>query len=144
MKTKFLTTEQAYEGRGWSLIDAKDKPMGRLATEVASILRGKRNPAFTPHADCGDFVIVINADKVTFTGNKLQKKVYRHHSGYTGGLKEETAEKLLARKPEEAIQRAVKGMLPKSALGRGQLSKLKVYRGAEHPHLAQNPKTVSL
>lgn len=144
MKTTFLTTEQAYSGRGWALVDATDQPMGRLASEVASLLRGKRNPAFTPHTDCGDFVIVINADKITFTGNKLAKKVYKHHTGYTGGLKEETAEKLLARKPEEAIQLAVRGMLPKSALGRGQLSKLKVYRGAEHPHMAQNPRTISL
>lgn len=144
MKTTFLTTEQAHAQRGWALIDAEGQVMGRLASEAASLLRGKRNPAFTPHNDCGDFVIIINADKIKLTGDKSKKKVYRYHTGYTGGLKEEAAEDLLARKPEEAIQRAVRGMLPKSALGRGQLAKLKIYRGAEHPHAAQTPRTISL
>ncbi len=126
--------------KNWYILDATDKPLGRLATEAARILRGKHKPIFTPHLDTGDYVIIINADKVKLTGNKLvQKKMYRH-SGYPGGLKEVRYDKLLATKPELAVEKAVKGMLPHNSLGRKTGMKLKVYRGAEHPHAAQKPE----
>jgi large subunit ribosomal protein L13 len=126
--------------REWFLIDLEGKTVGRAATQIASILRGKTKPIFTPHVDCGDFVVCINADKVVFTGNKLAAKVYNRHSGYPGGLKEITAEKLLAKRPEDVINFAVQGMLPKNSLGRQMLKKLKVYAGSEHPHQAQQPQ----
>ncbi len=119
------------------LFDADNQNVGRLASEIARVLRGKDNPRFTPHTDCGDFVVVINAEKVRFTGDKEESKVYFHHTGFIGGIKEESARKLRARKPEEIIKRAVQGMLPKNILGRNQLSKLKVYAGTTHPHAAQ-------
>jgi large subunit ribosomal protein L13 len=125
--------------RKWYLVDANGKTVGRLASEIASILRGKHKPEFTPGVDTGDFVIVINAEKVVFTGNKLQKKIYYRHSLYPGGLKETSAATMLATKPERVLFSAIKGMLPHNTLGRQQLTKLRVYAGTEHQHAAQNP-----
>jgi large subunit ribosomal protein L13 len=126
--------------RNWHVIDATDVVLGRLASQTAILLRGKHKPTFAPHVDTGDFVIIINADKVALTGQKLeQKKAYRH-SGYPGGLRETSYTELLAKSPEKAIEKAVRGMLPKTTLGRQQLSKLKIYSGSEHPHSAQQPK----
>ncbi len=125
--------------RKWYIIDAEGKKLGRLATEVATILRGKHKPIYTPHVDTGDFVIVINAEKIQLTGKKLDQKLYRHHSQHPGGMKEVKYRDLLRDKPEFAIQHAVKGMLPKNVMGRQMLSKLKVYQGTEHPHEAQQP-----
>lgn len=126
--------------RKWYLIDAEGKVLGRLASEVAAILRGKNKPIYTPHVDTGDYVIIINADKVKLTGNKLDKKYYRYHTGYPGGLKSVTYRNMLEKKPEKVIELAVKGMLPKNSLGRQMLKKLKVYRGTEHKHEAQKPE----
>lgn len=126
--------------RKWYVIDAADKPLGRLATEVARILRGKHKAIFTPHVDTGDHVIVINAEKVMLTGKKPMQKIYARHSGYPGGLKTMTYDKLLKEKPELAIEKAVKGMLPHNRLGSATIKKLKVYRGTEHPHQAQLPE----
>ncbi|MEE3079777.1 MAG: 50S ribosomal protein L13 [Bdellovibrionota bacterium] len=123
----------------WHLIDATDKVVGRLATEIANVLSGKNNPKYTPHTDSGDFVVVINAEKVRFTGRKLDQKIYYKHTGYVGGLKERTAREQLERRPELVIMNAVKGMLPKNSLGRKQLTKLKVFAGEAHAHEAQNP-----
>ena len=128
--------------REWLLIDATDMVLGRLATEVASILKGKRKPQYTPHVDTGDFVIVINADKVRVTGNKAQSKEYYRHSGYPGGLKCETFAEAMQKHPERVIEHAVYGMLPKTTLGRQMGRKLKVYAGAEHPHAAQQPREI--
>ena len=128
----------------WVVVDAEGQVVGRLASRIASILRGKENPAFTAHADTGDFVVVINAEKVRFTGQKLEKKIYRHYTGFIGGLKEEVAGELMERRPEDIIKNAVRGMLPKNILGRQQLSKLKVYTGGDHPHLAQGPQQITL
>ncbi len=125
--------------RQWYVIDAADMVVGRLASKVAAILRGKHKPTFTPHVDCGDHVIVINADKVRFTGKKLDQKMYYRHSGYPGGLKETTARRMMESKPEFVVTAAVKGMLPKGPLGRQMLKKLRVYAGAEHEHQAQKP-----
>ena len=125
--------------RTWHVIDATDVVLGRLATQVATLLRGKHKATFAPHMDNGDFVIVINADKVALTGNKRETKLAYRHSGYPGGLRSVTYAELLAKRPERAVEKAVKGMLPKNTLGRQMLSKLKVYRGAEHPHAAQQP-----
>ncbi|MEW6456050.1 MAG: 50S ribosomal protein L13 [Acidobacteriota bacterium] len=130
--------------RKWWLVDAEGKTLGRLATRIASLLRGKHNVKFVPFLDTGDFVIVINAEKVSVTGEKKKKKVYRHHSGYIGGLKEITFEELRKKKPEKIIQEAVWGMLPKNKLGRALLKKLKVYRGPNHPHQAQVPEVYPL
>lgn len=130
--------------RKWYVIDASGQTLGRLASEVASILRGKHKPTYTPHVDTGDFVIVINADKIVLTGNKLDQKMYRRHSGYPGGLKEMTYRNLLNKRPEKAIEIAVKGMLPHNRLGRKMFTKLKVYRGSEHPHQAQKPEVREL
>ncbi|MBP9722234.1 MAG: 50S ribosomal protein L13 [Gammaproteobacteria bacterium] len=130
--------------RGWYLIDAENKTLGRLATEVARRLRGKHKAEYTPHVDTGDFIIVINADKITVTGRKATQKTYYRHSGYPGGLKETTFEKLLQKKPESVIEIAVKGMLPKNPLGRAMFRKLKVYAGTEHPHTAQQPIQLEL
>ncbi|MEM9152935.1 MAG: 50S ribosomal protein L13 [Cyanobacteria bacterium P01_F01_bin.3] len=128
----------------WYVVDAADKRLGRLATEVASILRGKNKPTFTPNMDTGDFVIVINAEKVTVTGRKPEQKLYRRHSGRPGGMKVETFNQLQDRIPERIIEKAVKGMLPKNALGRKLFTNLKVYAGPEHPHQAQQPEVISL
>ena len=128
--------------RKWYVIDAEDMVLGKLATKAATILRGKNKPIFTPHVDTGDFVIVVNAEKVQLTGRKLENKVYYHHTGYVGGLVAETAKHRMERKPELVVQSAVKGMLPKGSLGRQIFSKLKVYRGSEHPHGAQKPESV--
>jgi len=125
--------------RQWYLVNAEAKILGRLATELAKILRGKNKPAFTPHVDTGDFVIVINAGKVVLTGKKMKDKIYYHHTGYPGGIKETPAEKLLTRRPTEMLRMAVKGMLPKTSLGRQMLRKLKIYAGPKHPHEAQKP-----
>ena len=125
--------------RNWFLVDAKDKTLGRLATEIAAVLRGKNKPTFTPHLDTGDFVVVVNAEKVEVTGKKRSQKLYRRHSGRPGGMKEEKFESLQERIPERIIEQAVKGMLPHNALGRKQFTKLKVYKGLDHPHAAQNP-----
>ncbi|RMG03613.1 MAG: 50S ribosomal protein L13 [Nitrospirae bacterium] len=130
--------------RKWYLIDASGKTLGRLATRIASYLRGKHKPQFTPHVDTGDFIVVINAEKIRLTGKKLDQKVYYHHTGYPGGIKSETARKRLQRSPEKVIMSAVWGMLPKNRLGRRLIKKLKVYRGAEHPHQAQKPESIDL
>lgn len=130
--------------KAWYVVDLEDKVLGRVATEIAKVLRGKHKPIFTPSVDTGDFVIVVNADKVRLTGHKLSQKVYYHHSGYPGGIKSVTAEKLLEQKPEEIIRKAVKGMLPKNKLGRQMFKKLKVYCSSEHPHQAQQPQELKL
>ena len=126
--------------RKWYLIDAEGQTLGRLATEISRLLRGKDKPQYTPHVDTGDFVVVVNAEKVVVTGKKAEQKVYRRHSGYPGGLKETSYEVMLERKPTEILRRAVRGMMPKTRLGRQQLRKLKIYAGSEHPHEAQNPR----
>ena len=130
--------------RRWILVDAEGKVLGRMASRIASILRGKNKVTFTPYIDTGDFVVVINAEKVKVTGNKLQQKTYGNYSGYPSGLKTKTLQELLDKQPEQVIQKAVKGMLPRGPLGRKQFSKLKVYAGANHPHGAQEPKVVTL
>jgi large subunit ribosomal protein L13 len=130
--------------RNWWIIDATGCHLGRLASQVATVLRGKNKPQFTPHVDCGDFVVVINAEKVVLTGNKENDKVYKWHSGYPHGFKQENVASLRARRPEAIIERAVKGMLPHSRLGARQITKLKVYAGAEHPHEAQKPQAMKV
>ena len=130
--------------RKWYVVDAKGQTLGRLATEIARILRGKNKPQYTPHVDTGDFVVVVNAEKVVVTGRKAEQKVYRRHSGYPGGLKTTTYEQMLERRPTEILRRAVKGMMPKTRLARQQLRKLKIYAGPEHPHAAQNPQTLEV
>jgi large subunit ribosomal protein L13 len=137
--TKSLSVEEARQQRKWYLVDAEGQTLGRLASRIAAALRGKNNPAFTPHVDCGDFVVVVNAERVRLTGNKLADKMYYRHSGFPGGINEETAAALLARRPEEVIRRAVVGMLPHNRLGRQLATKLKIYAGSEHPHTAQQP-----
>ena len=130
--------------RKWYVIDADGQTLGRLATQVAMILRGKHKPTFTPHVDCGDNVIVINAGKVVLTGKKLEQKKYYRYSGYVGGLKETSARDMLATKPEKVVYEAIKGMMPKNSLGRNMLTKLRVYSGAEHEHAAQKPETYTI
>ena len=142
MKTYMAKPEEVV--RKWYLIDAKGKVLGRLATRIAMILRGKTKAIYTPHVDTGDQVIVINASEVAVTGRKLEQKLYRRYSGYPGGLKEENLETMLKRKPEEVIMRAVKGMLPHNKLGREMLKKLKVYKGPEHSHQAQKPEVLEV
>jgi large subunit ribosomal protein L13 len=142
MKTYVATP--ATRERNWLVVDASGKTLGRLATQVADVLRGKRKPQYTPHIDVGDFVIVVNAEKVAVTGNKRQQKLYRRHSGYPGGLRSRTLGEMLERRPEEVIRLAVKGMLPRSRLGRAQLRKLKVYAGPDHPHEAQKPEPMEV
>jgi len=142
MKTFMAKAEEVK--RKWYVVDADGKPLGRLASEVASILRGKHKPTYTPHVDTGDHVIVINAEKVVLTGRKLDQKVYRHHSGWPGGLKETKYRQLLEKSPEKAIELAVKGMLPHNSLGRAMFRKLKVYRGPEHVHQAQKPEVLEI
>ncbi|MCU0692313.1 MAG: 50S ribosomal protein L13 [Polyangiaceae bacterium] len=131
---------EAAASRAWWVVDADGKPLGRLASEIAKILRGKHKPTFTPHVDTGDFVIVLNAAKVKLTGAKLDKKLYYRHSGAPGGFRQESCRHVMARKPEFPIQKAVRNMLPKNVLGRQMLTKLKVYRAVEHPHAAQQPQ----
>ncbi|MBT9152186.1 MAG: 50S ribosomal protein L13 [Firmicutes bacterium] len=138
MRSTYIAKESEVE-RKWWVVDAADQALGRLASEVAAILRGKMKPDFTPHFDTGDFVIVINADKVVLTGNKLQQKMYNRHSGYPGGFRATNYDTLMKNKPEFVIEKAVKGMLPHTRLGRAQGKKVKVYRGGEHPHAAQLP-----
>ena len=141
------STHYAKQGevqRNWVLVDADGAVLGRLATQIAMILRGKNKPQFTPNSDCGDFVVVINADKVQLTGTKADTKTYYRHSGYNGGLKAESFRQAMEKHPEKVIERAVRGMLPKTTLGRAQMTKLKVYAGAEHPHAAQNPTKIEL
>ena len=128
----------------WYLVNAEGKVLGRLSTELAKILKGKNKPIYTPHVDTGDFVVVVNAGKVTLTGKKMKDKIYYHHTGYPGGIKEINAEKLLAKKPTEMIRMAVKGMLPKTSLGRQMLRKLKIYAGPIHPHESQKPVSIEL
>jgi large subunit ribosomal protein L13 len=128
--------------REWYLVDAEGKTLGRLATQIADTLRGKRKPQYTPHVDTGDFVVVVNAEKIQVTGNKLDQKRYYRHSGYPGGLRSRTLREQLERRPTEVLRVAVKGMLPKNRLARQQLTKLKIYAGPEHPHEAQNPKAL--
>ncbi len=128
----------------WLVVDAEGMVLGRLASMIAARLRGKHNPLFTPHVDCGDFVVVVNADKVVLTGRKHQQKIYYRYSGYIGGLKEITAGKLMEKRPEDLIRFAVKGMLPKNTLGRSMFKKLKVYAGGAHPHEAQQPKPLDV
>ncbi|MDM8518386.1 50S ribosomal protein L13, partial [Desulfobacterales bacterium HSG16] len=128
----------------WCVVDARDAILGRLATSIAARLRGKHNPMFTPHVDTGDSVIVLNADKIVLTGKKMKNKMYHRHSGYIGGLKSVSAEKMLERKPEELIRLAVKGMLPKNKLGSRLIKKLKIYTGSDHPHEAQKPVELTL
>jgi len=142
MKT-YLTPVKEIE-KNWYVVDAEGKVLGRLASEIATRLRGKHKPNYSTFMDVGDFIVVINADKVKLTGNKLENKIYYHHSGYIGGLKEATAKELLEKKPTEVLHKAVKGMLPKNTLGRAQLKKLKIYAGNEHPHQAQQPVALEL
>ncbi|MFO7766363.1 MAG: 50S ribosomal protein L13 [Pelovirga sp.] len=130
--------------RDWYVVDLENVVLGRAATEIARILRGKHKPIYSPSVDTGDFVIVVNADKIQLTGNKLEDKKYYHHTGYPGGIREINAEKLLAKKPEMLVQAAVKGMLPKNRLGRKMITKMKVYAGSEHPHMAQQPKELTI
>ncbi len=141
---KSFVLKPADAEKNWYLVDASGLTVGRLATKLADVLRGKNNPKYTPHTDSGDFVVVVNADKVVFTGNKLDQKVYYKHSGYVGGLKERTAREQLDRQPTKVLMAAVKGMLPKNSLGRKQLTKLKVFAGSEHAHEAQQPQELKL
>lgn len=143
MNRTYSAKEKEIEKK-WFIVDAEDKVLGRLASEVARRLRGKHKPVFTPHTDTGDYIIVINAEKIRLTGNKLDKKMYYRYSGFMGGLKEISARKQLAKKPEELIKHAVKGMLPKNSLGRLQGKKLKVYAGPKHPHEAQQPEPLEV
>ena len=130
--------------RQWHVIDAEGKTLGRMATEIARRLRGKHKPEYTPHVDTGDYIVVINAEKIHVTGRKMSDKIYHHHTGYIGNLKSISLEKLLARRPEKVIQLAVKGMMPRGPLGRAMFAKLKVYAGPEHPHAAQQPQALEL
>ncbi|MEI6313595.1 MAG: 50S ribosomal protein L13 [Syntrophus sp. (in: bacteria)] len=142
MKTFNVKNEEIT--KDWYVVDGQEKILGRLASEIASRLRGKHKPIYTPHLDTGDFVIVVNAEKIRLTGNKLANKIYYRHSGYPGGLTETTAGKLLQEKPEDVLKIAVRGMLPKNTLGRAMLKKLKIYKGPEHPHDAQCPRVLEL
>jgi large subunit ribosomal protein L13 len=142
MKT-YVATPNTRE-RNWLVVDASGQTLGRLATQIADALRGKRKPTYTPHCDVGDFVVVVNAEKIAVTGKKLEEKRYYRHSGYPGGLRSRTLAEMLDRQPEEVIRKAVRGMLPRTRLGRAQLRKLKVYAGAEHPHEAQKPEPMEV
>ncbi|CAB5126513.1 LSU ribosomal protein L13p (L13Ae) [Olavius algarvensis associated proteobacterium Delta 3] len=144
MKNYTYSAKRTDNPEKWYVVNAEGAVLGRLATQIASRLRGKHNPMFTPHADTGDWVVVVNADKVTLTGRKWDQKSYHRHSGYIGGLKSITARKLKEKRPEDLIRFAVKGMLPKNRLGRKLFKKLKVYSGPEHPHAAQQPETLEL
>jgi large subunit ribosomal protein L13 len=142
MKT-YQATSQDRE-RVWHVVDAEGKTLGRLASQIADVLRGKRKPTYTPHVDVGDFVIVVNAEKIAVTGNKREKKLYWRHSGYPGGIRSRTLGDLLEKRPEEVIRKAVKGMLPRNRLARQQLRKLKIYAGPDHPHQAQKPEQLEI
>jgi len=144
MSTKTTLTPVNEIQHDWYVVDAADQRLGRLATEIAQVIRGKKKPNYTPHMDIGDFVIVVNADKVVVTGRKSEQKLYRRHSGRPGGMKTETFAQLQKRIPERIIEKAVKGMLPKNALGRQLFTKLKVYAGPDHPHTAQHPQTLNV
>jgi len=141
---KTYSAKESDVKKDWYLVDAKGKILGRIASEIAKRLRGKHKPIYTPHVDTGDFVVVINADKIRLTGKKLTDKIYYRHTGYPGGIKSIAAGKMLKEKPERLIHLAVRGMLPKNSLGRRMLKKLKVYRGEEHPHASQNPDILEL
>jgi len=143
-QTRSISHEQALQGRRWVLIDAEGRSLGRVASRAALVLRGKHRPDFTPHQDAGDFVIIINAAKVLLTGAKADAKQYHRHTGYPGGIRSTTAGKMRQDKPERLVETAVRGMLPKNRLGRRLFTKLKVYRAAEHPHLAQKPEHATL
>ena len=143
MRTTFIAKTAEIE-RKWYVVDATDLTLGRLASEVAAVLRGKNKPIFTPHIDTGDNVIIVNAEKIKVTGKKLNQKLYRSHSAYTGGFKETTLKEMMDKKPEQVIIHAVKGMLPKNALGKNMLKKLHVYAGADHKHQAQKPEVLEL
>jgi large subunit ribosomal protein L13 len=143
MEKTILPTPETIEAK-WYLVDAADQRLGRLATVVASVLRGKNKPTFTPHIDTGDFVVVINAEKIQVTGKKSTQKLYRRHSGRPGGMKTETFEKLQVRIPERILEKAVKGMLPKNTMGRHLFTKMKVYAGPDHPHAAQQPEVMTI
>lgn len=140
MNNKTYSAKASEIERKWYVIDAAGKPLGRVATEAAKLLRGKHKPTFTPNMDTGDHVIILNCKDVVFTGKKLDQKIYRHHSGYIGGMKETTAREMMNKKPEEAMYLAIKGMLPKNSLGRKSLKKLRVYAGSEHENIAQKPE----
>ena len=141
---KTISAKPGSVEQSWYVIDADGQTLGRMASAIASRLRGKHKPEFTPHTDTGDFIVVVNAEKVHVTGNKAKAKIYHHHTGYPGGLKSISFEKLIEKAPEQAIELAVKGMLPKNPLGRAMARKLKVYAGSEHPHAAQQPKALEL
>lgn len=141
---KTYSVKKSEVEREWHLVDATDQTLGRMATQIATLLRGKHKPYFTPHVDCGDFVVVINAEKIHVTGNRMDEKLYYRHSGYTGSMKVMTLREMLAHKPEQVISEAVRRMLPKNTLGRQMLKKLKVYAGPDHPHEAQNPAPLEL
>ncbi len=141
---KTISAKPGSVEQSWYVIDASGQTLGRMASAIASRLRGKHKPEFTPHTDTGDFIVVVNAEKVHVTGNKAKAKIYHHHTGYPGGLKSISFEKLIEKAPEQAIEMAVKGMLPKNPLGRAMARKLKVYAGSEHPHAAQQPKALEL
>lgn len=143
-QTRSVSHENALRGRRWVLIDASERPLGRIATRAASVLRGKHRPDYTPHQDAGDFVIIINAGKLRLTGAKLTGKVYSRHTGYPGGIRATTAERLMATRPERLLEAAVRGMLPKNRLGRRLFTKLKIYRGGDHPHAAQQPHQIEV
>jgi large subunit ribosomal protein L13 len=142
--TKTWNAKPGEVERRWYVVDADGKTLGRLATQIADTLRGKRKPQYTPHVDTGDFVVVVNAEKIAVTGKKLDEKLYRRHSGYPGGLRSRPLREELNRRPTEVLRKAVKGMLPRNRLGRAQLTKLKIYAGPEHPHVAQDPKPLPL
>ena len=141
---KTFSAKPAEVKRDWYVVDAEDKVLGRLATQIAHRLRGKHKPEYTPHVDTGDYIVVVNAEKIRVTGNKLKNKIYYHHTGYIGNLKSITLEKQLDKAPERVIEAAVKGMLPKNSLGRTMLKKLKIYAGTEHQHTAQQPKVLEI
>lgn len=142
MRTTYMAKAETVE-RKWYVVDAQGQTLGRLASEVATVLRGKHKAIYTPHVDCGDHVIIINADQIKMTGKKLDQKIYRRHSGYVGGLKEVTARDMMEKNPERVLMLAVKGMLPKNSLGRKMLTKLRVYAGSEHEHDAQQPEELT-
>src|SRR6202023_2460470 len=142
--TKTYVAKPTDRERNWLVVDATGKTLGRLATQIADVLRGKRKPEYTPHIDTGDFVIVVNAEKISVSGNKRAAKLYHRHSGYPGGLRTRTFEQMIERRPEEVIRLAVKGMMPRNRLARKQLTKLKVYAGPDHPHAAQKPEPMEI
>ena len=141
---KTFMQKKINDDKKWYIIDAEDVILGRLATEAAHILRGKHKPTFTPHVDCGDYVIIVNAEKISLTGNKLNKKIYYNYSGYQSGMRERTAKEMIERYPVEMVERAIKGMLPKNRLGRAMYKKLFVYEGSEHKHEAQKPEVIKI